>query len=176
MTSEYFGPAHGQPRHVQRPVTTPRRFGRGPIQRHFTAKVVPIMSGIKPPGKTRVWAAIGLMFVVAFFAAAPASLATPSHPHDDHHITASGVPDNLVGVDHEHIAPAAIPGAPDALADALVPRTRTVLMALGLILAVALLGGLALRQRILVGRDPPRTFVLVSPGRDVLARHCISRR
>ena len=75
-----------------------------------------------------------------------------------------------------NIAPAAIPGAPDALADALAPRVRTALLAMGLIFAVALLGGMSLRQRIVVGRDPPRIRVLVDPGRDVLARLCISRR
>lgn len=124
----------------------------------------------------RIWTAIGLMFIVALVAAAPVTMASPPAPHVDHHITASGAPDHAAGVDHEHIAPAAIPGAPDALADALVPRVRTALLAMGLIFAVALLGGMSLRQRIVVGRDPPRIRVLVDPGRDVLARLCISRR
>lgn len=124
----------------------------------------------------RIWTAIGLMFVVALFAAAPVTSASPPAPHVDHHMTATGTPDHFATVDHEHIAPAAIPGAPDALADALVPRVRTVLLALGLIVVIALLGGMSLRQRIHVGRDPPRIHVLVSPGRDVLARLCISRR
>ncbi len=124
----------------------------------------------------RLWAAIGLMFIVALFAAAPASLAMPSDPHVDHHILATGAPDHFATVDHEHIAPAATPSAPDALADALVPRVRTALLAMGLLFAVSLLGGMSLRHRILVGRDPPRIRVLVSPGRDVLARYCISRR
>lgn len=124
----------------------------------------------------RIWTAIGLMFIVALFAAAPVTMASPPAPHADHHITASGAPDHFATVDHEHIAPAAIPGAPDALADAMVPRVRTALLAMGLIFAVALLAGMSLRQRIVVGRDPPRIRVLVSPGRDVLARLCISRR
>ena len=134
------------------------------------------MRGTGALAGARIWAAIGLTFVVALFAAAPASMAAQAAPHVDHHMTATGVPDHFATVDHEHIAPAAIPGAPDALADALVPRVRTVLLALGLIFAVALLGGMSLRQRIHVGRDPPRIHVLVSPGRDVLARLCISRR
>lgn len=134
------------------------------------------MRGTGALAGARIWAAIGLTFVVALFAAAPASMAAPAAPHADHHMTATGVPDHFATVDHEHIAPAAIPGAPDALADALVPRVRTVLLALGLIFAVALLVGMSLRQRILVGRDPPRIRVLVFPGRDVLTRLCISRR
>ena len=101
------------------------------------------MRGTGALAGAKIWAAIGLTFVVALFAAAPASMAAPPAPHVDHHITATGVPDHFATVDHEHIAPAAIPGAPDALADALVPRVRTVLLALGLIFAVALLGGMS---------------------------------
>lgn len=123
----------------------------------------------------RIWTAIG-MVVVALFAAAPASMAGPPAPHVDHHITATGALDHFATVDHDHIAPAAVPGAPDAIADALAPRVRTVLLALSLVFALALLAGMSLRKRIQVGRDPPRLHLIVSPGRDVLARLCISRR
>jgi hypothetical protein len=42
--------------------------------------------------------------------------------------------------------------------------------------AAALLWGLLPRETPLVGRDPPRGPIVVSSGRDVLARLCISRR
>lgn len=133
------------------------------------------MNGRGSLAAARLWTAVGLLFV-ALFAAAPASMATPPAPHIDHHASANGVLDHFASVDHEHIAPAALPGAPEELADALVPRVRTALLAMGLVFAVAVLGGMFVQHRILVGRDPPRTRTLTSPGRAVLARLCIARR
>lgn len=130
----------------------------------------------RPPLATaRLWTAIGLLFI-ALFAAAPASMATPAVPHLDHHASATGVLDHFASVDHEHIAPAVLPGAPEALADALVPRVRPTLLALGLVFAIAVLGGMFVQHRILVGRDPPRSRSFTSPGRTVLAQLCIARR
>ena len=134
------------------------------------------MRAAVPLASARIWTAIGLTFIVALLAAPLASLAASPDAHVDHHISATGAPDHLASVDHEHVALAMIPGAPDALADALVPRTRISLLAMGLIFPVALMGGMSLRQRNTGGRDPPRTRILVSSGRYVLARHCISRR
>ena len=127
-------------------------------------------------------AAIGLMFFATLFAA-PAILASaPGAPVDhhiavaDHHISASGSLDHLAGVSHDHIGTAPTQGLPDSWAEAVSPRIRTVLPALGLILAAAVLWTLSLKYRTPVGRGPPRAPLTVSPGRDVLARLCISRR
>lgn len=121
------------------------------------------------------WAAIGLVFV-ALFSAAPASAASPAAPQVDHHVTADGHHDQLAFTDHAHIGAAATTNAQDEVGDIVASRLRPALLAVGLLFAAALLWGLLPRETPLVGRDPPRGPILVSSGRDVLARLCISRR
>ena len=158
------------------PITTPSRFGRGSRWRHFAAKVVDIMRAFRLPGNIRLWAAIGSIFIVALFGAAPISLAAPSHAHVDHHVTATGDLDHLAGVDHDHIGTAAIQSAPDMLADSVLHRVRVALPVLGLIFLGGVLWLWSPQHTIAVGRDPPREPLMFSSGRDVLARLCISRR
>ena len=114
----------------------------------------------------RFWAAIGLVFV-ALFSGAPAAAASPAAAPVDHHVTADG--------DHAHIG-VATDAAPDAVGDVVASRSRAALLAVGLLFAAALLWGLLPREMPLVGRDPPRGPIVISSGRDILARLCISRR
>ena len=123
----------------------------------------------------RFWAAIGLVFV-ALFSAVPASAASPAAPQVDHHVTADGHHDQLAFTDHAHIGVAATADAQDEVGDIVASRLRPALLAVGLLFAAALLWGLLPRETPLVGRDPPRGLIVVSSGRDVLARLCISRR
>jgi len=134
------------------------------------------MRAVKLPGETRLWAAIGLAFIVALFGVAPVSLAAPSHSHADHHVSPTGHLDHLAAVDHDHIGPAAIQSAPDAFADSALHRVRLALPAMGLIFAVGLLWLWAPQHTLAVGRGPPRWPLMFSSGRDVLARLCIARR
>lgn len=133
------------------------------------------MRACKRPGKTRVWAAIGLMFIVALFGASPA-LAGPSGTQVDHHVTETGDLDHLSAVEHDHIGAAAIQTAPDDFADSLLHRLRVALPVLGLIVAGGVLWQWSPQHTNLVGRGPPRGPLIISPGRDVLARLCILRR
>ena len=123
----------------------------------------------------RLWAAIGLLFV-ALLSTAPVSVASSSVAHVDHHVSADGHYDLLALTDHAHIGAAATPDAPDAVGDVIAPRSRAALVAVGVLIGAVLLWGLAPRHVPLVGRDPPRGPALISPGREVLARLCISRR
>ncbi len=128
------------------------------------------------PGKTRVWVAIGLVFIIALFGAAPALLAGPADAQVDHHVTETGDLDHLSAVEHDHIGAAAMQTAPDDLADSLVHRLRVALPILGLIVAGGVLWQWSPQHTNLVGRGPPRGPLIISPGRDVLARLCILRR
>ncbi len=134
------------------------------------------MGALRLPANARLWAVVGMMFFLAAFNGAPLTLSGPPVAHVDHHVSATGHLDHLASVDHDHIESAATPSAPDAFADALLPRLRTALTALGLVFVVGLLWRWSPQHTILVGRDPPRTQLSVSPGRDVLSRLCISRR
>lgn len=134
------------------------------------------MSGLTPAANAKLWAAIALVFIVAMLGAAPAMMTAPAGAHEDHHVLVSGGLDHLAAVGHDHIGAAATFSAPDAFTDALLPRLRIPLPVLGLIFALGLLWSLSPQHSALVGRDPPRRPLLVCPGRDVLAKLCISRR
>lgn len=125
-----------------------------------------------------MWMAIGLMLVVSFFGAGTTVLAGHAHAQApaDHHVAATGERDHLAAVDHDHVGPAAMPSPPDVFADAPASRLRTALPILGLIFATGLLWMFLPQENTRVGRDPPRGSPIVSPGRDVLTRLCISRR
>ena len=128
------------------------------------------------PNSLRLWVAIGLAFVVALFVAAPVTPSFAPVDHSDHHVSADGHLDHLAAVDHAHMDAAASLDAPDMAYDALAPRMRTALIAMGLVFALALLWRLSPQHTPAVGRDPPRAPVLASTGRDVLTRLCIARR
>jgi len=134
------------------------------------------MHAFRLPGNIRLWAAIGLMFIVALFGAAPASLAVSSGAQVEHHVTEAGDLDHLSAVEHDHIGAADMRSAPDDFADSVLHRVRVALPALGLIFVGGVLWLWSPRHTIAVGRDPPRGPLIISPGRDVLARLCISRR
>lgn len=121
-------------------------------------------------------AAVVLLFLVAIFGAAPVTATASPVAPVDHHLTADGHHDPLTFTEHAHIGLAATAGAPDVLGDVTAARARAVLIPLGLLSAAAFAWRLAPRHTPLVGRDPPRIADVVSPGRDVLARLCISRR
>lgn len=146
------------------------------IRRQSAATVVGIMRAVGGPSKARLLLAIGLTLIVALFAASTVSLAAPVSASAEHHVSADGDLDRLAAVDHEHIGAAVSQGAPDSFGDVIAPRVRAALVAVGLAFAVALLWQLSPRCKPSVGRDPPRTPVVVLTGQDVLARLCIARR
>ena len=127
------------------------------------------------PATARLWAAIGLVFV-AVLGTAPISMASSSVSHVDHHVTADGHHDLLAFTDHAHIGAASNPDAPDAVGDVIAARSRAALVAVGIFIGTALLWRFAPRHVPMAGRDPPRGLALISPGREVLTRLCISRR
>lgn len=132
------------------------------------------MGKTRTPATVHLWAAIVLF--VALLGTAPVSVASPPVSHVDHHATAEGHHDLLAFTDHAHISAAATPDAPDAVGDVIAARSRTALIAVGMLIGAALLWRFAPRNIPLVGRDPPRGAALNAAGREVLARLCISRR
>ncbi|MDN4519688.1 MULTISPECIES: hypothetical protein [Mycolicibacterium] len=79
-------------------------------------------------------------------------------------------------MDHPHFQHASAAISPDTFATAVVPRVATVLVALGLAVAVAaawLYRGHGIWAAV---RGPPRGLGPVVSGRQLLARFCISRR
>lgn len=134
------------------------------------------MTALRPAANARLWAAIGLMFIVALFSAAPAVLADSSTVHADHHVSSFGELDHLATVDHEHISSSGIHTGPDVFTDAMRQRMRVTVTVSALILTVGVLWRLSPEHAPRVGRAPPRAGLVSSAGRDCLARLCISRR
>jgi hypothetical protein len=134
------------------------------------------MGALRPSANSGLWAALGLLFIVAAFGAAPVTSASPPTPHIDHHLTATGHHDHLAFIDHAHIGTSSTPVAPDTVGDVTAPRSRCALVAAGLTFSSPLLWWPFPRTTHRAGRDPPRWPLVASPGRDVLARLCISRR
>ncbi|WP_253946976.1 hypothetical protein [Mycolicibacterium rhodesiae] len=97
---------------------------------------------------------------------------------DDHapHALATVVSDTFaVVVDHPHVQQSAVL-SPDTFVTAVLPRVATVLVALGLAVAVVaawMYGGHGIWASM---RGPPPGLAPIASGRDLLARICISRR
>jgi len=97
---------------------------------------------------------------------------------DDHgpHAVATALADEFaVVVDHPHVQQSVVL-SPDTFVTAVLPRVATVLVALGLAVAVAaawMYGGHGIWATI---RAPPGGLAPIVSGRDLLARFCISRR
>lgn len=102
-----------------------------------------------------------------------------SQGSDDHapHAVATSVSGEFADMmDHPHVQQSAVL-SPDTFAAAVVPRVTTILVALGLAVAVAaawMYGGHGIWATLV--RGPPRGRGPVASGRQLLARLCISRR
>ncbi|WP_233213461.1 hypothetical protein [Mycobacterium hubeiense] len=96
--------------------------------------------------------------------------------HGPHAVMTAVAGEFAVVMDHPHFQQASTTVSPDTFAAAVVPRVATVLVALGLVVAVAaawLYRGHGIWATV---RGPPRGLGPVASGRQLLARFCISRR
>lgn len=92
--------------------------------------------------------------------------------------SASGGGQPTLSVDHLHVGKGLAGDHPERFTAAVLPRSGAVvaaLIALGVVAAVAVTGGLA-RFGVPAGRGPPRAPALSVTGQDVLTRFCLSRR
>lgn len=129
---------------------------------------------------TRIHAAIALaltlwVVVIAVEWTMPGDEVTPEH--GPHALASALVGEHPVVIEqHPHIDAALASLRPDALAEAVLPRAATSLVALGLIAALA---AAALRRHqpaLAAVRGPPRPLTTVLSGRVLLTRLCVARR
>ncbi len=79
-------------------------------------------------------------------------------------------------IEHPHISDGSVPLLPDTVAEGVLPRTSTILIALGgLIAALAVAASLWSQSTLAVVRGPPRPLATVISGRVRLTRLCIAR-
>lgn len=137
------------------------------------------ISGVNSSWRRRAVVAAAIAFLIAIVGAESALVGVQSAPdqHGPHALIAHGADAAmLIAVEHPHVSRGGTPPAPDAVAEAVLPRaTMTVLM---LALVAFLLSVPALwRHRVTATpRGPPRPRSHTLSGRDVLAQSCIARR
>lgn len=97
-------------------------------------------------------------------------------PHGPHELTASLYGGFAVAADHPHIENHSTHKAPDAFAEAMLPRGATVLIALALMAAIATVAPFWRQGSLGAIRGPPRWQQPSESGRVLLTRLCIARR
>ncbi|KLO44703.1 hypothetical protein ABW17_08205 [Mycobacterium nebraskense] len=82
----------------------------------------------------------------------------------------------VVNVDHPHLWDGSSTQCPEAFATAVLPRSSTALVALGVVVAVVALAGWVAHRGVLAGRSPPGAPATPLAGQDLLTRFCLARR
>ncbi|MCA2347058.1 hypothetical protein JF734_14435 [Mycobacterium intracellulare] len=98
--------------------------------------------------------------------------------HPAHALVASLGGEFTVNVDHPHVSKGSAGDHHEQFTTAVLPRSGAVvaaLIALGVVAAVAVTGGLAWFG-LAAGRGPPHTPAFALTGQEVLTRFCLSRR
>jgi len=95
--------------------------------------------------------------------------------HGPHPVASAPGAEFAAILEHPHMQDDSAQAMPDILAGAVVPRAATVLLALGLLAAVAVLASSFGRSAMAAMRDPPCTPLSVLSGRQLLTRFCIAR-
>lgn len=126
----------------------------------------------------RTAVAAALVAFLVLVAGAGWKLAEHDHPahHGPHALSSSIFSDFAAVVAHPHVQDGSVPVSPDTFAEVALPRTVTLLMAIGL---AAVIGGAFLHRvtgASAVIRGPPRWGGYVVAGQQLLLRLCIARR
>lgn len=99
----------------------------------------------------------------------------PAH-HGPHTLSSSMLFDFAAAVDHPHAQDGSAPMAPDAFAEAALPRTVTLLVAFGLVAIIGAAFAWRSTGASAVIRGPPRWSGYFNAGQQLLLRLCIARR
>ncbi len=137
------------------------------------------MRDIDAPGSARRNAVVAaLVALVVLVAGAGWKLTEHDHPvhHGAHALSSSIFDDFAAIVEHPHVQNGSVTAAPDAFADAALPRTATVLAAIGLVAIVGAACARCATSTYGVIRGPPRWGGHLVAGQQLLLRLCIARR
>jgi hypothetical protein len=98
-------------------------------------------------------------------------------PHHGPHALPSSISSDVAAVvEHPHVQDGSTPMAPDAFAEAALPRTVTLLVALGLVAMIGVAFANWATDANCVIRGPPRWGGYLIAGQQLLLRLCIARR
>lgn len=131
------------------------------------------------PADARRHAVIALLVVLVVLIAGTGWKLTehdyPAH-HGAHALSSNMSSDVAAVVEHPHVQDGSTPMAPDAFAEAALPRTVTLLVALGLVAVIGVAFAYRPTGASSVIRGPPRWGGYLVAGQQLLLRLCIARR
>ncbi|OBB58519.1 hypothetical protein A5757_16150 [Mycobacterium sp. 852013-51886_SCH5428379] len=101
---------------------------------------------------------------------------SPAAHHGPHALSSGIFVDFAAVVEHPHAQDGSAPMAPDAFAEAALPRNVTLLVAFGLVAIIGAAFSWRSTGASVVIRGPPRWGGYVTAGQHLLLRLCIARR
>jgi hypothetical protein len=124
-------------------------------------------------------AVIALLVVLVVLVAGTGWKLTDHKPlahHGPHALSSHSLKDFAAVVEHPHVQDGPVTVAPDAFAEAALPRTVTLLGAIGLVAVIGAAFSFWASGASSVIRGPPRWAGYVDAGQQLLLRLCIARR
>lgn len=160
------------------PITRRRRTG-GSANRAQSAATVGCIVRYNDARQNARWhavVAVSVAFVV-LISATGWKLTEHEHPahHGPHVLTSSIFTDSAAVIEHPHVQDGSVPITPDTFAEAPLPRTATLLVAIGLVAVIGAAFSWWATGAPAVIRGPPRRGGSVA-GQQLLLRLCIARR
>lgn len=131
------------------------------------------------PASARRHAVIALVIALVVLVAGTGwKLTEHNHPahHGAHALSSSIFNDFAAVVEHPHVQDGSVTGAPDAFAEVALPRTVTLLAAIGLVAVIGAAFSYWAAGASAVIRGPPRWVGYLVAGQPLLLRLCIARR
>jgi lipoprotein LpqS len=131
------------------------------------------------PAEARRHAVAALLVVfVVLVAGTGWQLTEHDHPahHGAHALSSSIFDDFAAIVEHPHVQDGSVTVAPDAFAEVALPRTVTLLAAIGLVAVIGAAFSYWATGASAVIRGPPRSVGYLVAGQHLLLRLCIARR
>jgi lipoprotein LpqS len=130
------------------------------------------------PGSARRNAVVAAMVALVVLVAGTGwQLTEHDHPahHGAHALSSSIFDDFAAVVEHPHVQDGSVTVAPDAFAEAALPRTVTLLAAIGLVAVIGAAFSYLATGASAVSRGPPRWVGYLVAGQQLLLRLCIAR-
>jgi len=97
-------------------------------------------------------------------------------PHQPHPLASSVGGEFAVDVDHAHLVNGSVTECHDVFATAVLPRSATALVELGVVAAVIAVTVVLANLVVPAGRGRRECLPLLLTGRDLLTRFCLARR
>ena len=121
-------------------------------------------------------AVLAMAFMVAVGGIEWLLTTSDDHSHHGAHPLPAALSDAAAVTPHPHLSDGSSSLGPEVLAEAVLPRPYTALLALGVLAALFVMLPFWPQVPLAANRGPPRSSSIDTPGRVLLTRLCIARR